>query len=398
MFSRSGSNYSYWLLSAAAYVTLIFVALSTLSSAAGTDLRGMLLGGYVLFGLLLAFFPRLEGHPRLVHGYMLLQTLVVATLMFWFPSTSGNTQTLFFVLSAQSMLFLPTLPALAWIFLFTVLTLGGYAYYEGSALHPGVYTVIGGYLFFGTFGAALRQANEARQESQRLLVELRAANAQLRAYTQQAQQLAVAEERNRLAREMHDALGHRLTVAVVQLEGARRLIPQDPQRAATIVETMRAQLKAALAELRHTISTLRQPADQDVPADLATAVSQLSYTFSQATGLTVHLDLPEALPPLPEAVQHALFRAAQESLTNVQRHANAQTAWLTLTTQNGQITLTTDDDGQGFPAETGDGRFGLQGLRERAGNLNGAITLGRSPQGGAQICITLPLPSENHHG
>ncbi len=292
------------------------------------------------------------------------------------------------------MLFLPLIPGLLWIVAFTLITwLGGVVVF-GVVSPVGILSAIGGYLFFGTFGASLRQANEARQQSQQLLADLQEAHDQLQAYTAQAEQLAVSEERNRLAREMHDALGHRLTVVVVQLEGAQRLIPTQPDRSAIMIETMRMQLKQALTELRQTVSALRSPdVLPELSKSLQTAVSDLAHTFQEATGLSVHLDLPPKLPSLPQSHQLTLYRAAQESLTNVQRHANAQQAWLVITFDAAQITLTVTDDGQGFNIEMGDGRFGLIGLRERAKQLGGSLQLSSTIAGGALLRLQLPIPT-----
>lgn len=251
---------------------------------------------------------------------------------------------------------------------------------------------VGGYSFFGLFGGALRTATSARQRSDQLLAELQQAHQQLQHYAEQTRQFAAAEERNRLAREMHDSLGHRLTVAVVQLEGAQRLIPTHPERAAQMIGTMRAQLKEALAELRHTVSTLRTPTNTDEnTAPLDEALTELVYTFREATGLTIHLQLPPQLPPLTPEQRLAFYRAAQEGLTNVQRHAATHQAWITLTHDTQHITLTIRDDGQGLPLTIPDGRFGLQGLQERAAHLGGTLTLSAPPEGGTLILWQLPM-------
>jgi signal transduction histidine kinase len=125
---------------------------------------------------------------------------------------------------------------------------------------------------------------------------------------------------------------------------------------------------------------------------LETAVTHLVQTFQEATGLTIHLNMPEELPLLPEAHRLALYRAVQESLTNVQRHANAQQAWLILASDDSHITLTVSDNGQGFGEDGADGRFGLIGLRERAKQLGGALSLGAADEGGARVIMQLPVP------
>ncbi|MCA9899540.1 MAG: sensor histidine kinase [Anaerolineales bacterium] len=392
--TRHRSNYSFWLLNAAAYLTWLGILVAALPALNGTPNRTLVL---VLFGLFfagLSVYVFLEERPYLVHVYLLFQTAIAVAISMQVPERAASgISTFLFILSAQAMLFLPLIPGLVWILFFIGVTwLAGFFAFD--VLHANDFVaILGGYLFFGTFGAGLRQANEARQRSQQLLTELQEAHEQLKAYTSQAQQLAVAEERNRLAREMHDALGHRLTVAVVQLEGAQRLIPSNPERSASMIEAMRAQLKQALTELRQTVSALRSPENSaGLNGSLATAVTHLAQTFQEATGLPVQLHLPETLPLLPEAHRIALYRAAQESLTNVQRHANAQQAWLELSANDTQVTLTVTDDGQGFQSEGADGRFGLIGLRERAKQLGGALTLGAAEQGGARLCMQLPIP------
>mgnify|MGYP001574446265 FL=1 len=202
------------------------------------------------------------------------------------------------------------------------------------------------------------------------------------------EQLTIAEERNRLAREMHDAVGHRLTVTAVQLEGAQRLIPTDPDRAARMIGAVRDEVKQALAELRRTVATLRSPLEVDLP--LTHALARLATAFQEATGLNVHLTLPEDPPSIPEAGRLALYRAAQESLTNTQRHAKAKNIWLCLQTSKDNISLTAADDGVGFPTSMDGVGFGLRGLRERAAQLGGELRLETRPGGGAQLRFTLP--------
>jgi signal transduction histidine kinase len=392
--SRQYSNYSFWLLNAAAYLTWLGIVVAVLPVLASHPNRTIILVLFGLFFVGLSVYPFLEARPFQVHLYLLFQLIVAWGITSLLPSSAASgISTFFFILSAQAMLFLPLLPGLIWIVAFIVVTwLTGF--FAFGAMHGNDFVAImGGYLFFGTFGAGLRQANEARQHSQKLLADLQEAHEQLQAYTSQAQQLAVAEERNRLAREMHDALGHRLTVAVVQLEGAQRLIPTDPERSASMIEAMRTQLKQALAELRQTVSALRSPAAAvALNGSLEAAVTHLVQTFQEATGLSIDLTMPEELPLLPEPHRLALYRAAQESLTNVQRHANARQAWLIVAADATHITLTVSDDGQGFGNEAVDGRFGLIGLRERAKQLSGTLTLGAADEGGARVIMQLPVP------
>jgi len=187
---------------------------------------------------------------------------------------------------------------------------------------------------------------------------------------------------------MHDTLGHRLTVASVQLEAAQRLCPTDAGRAAGLIDTVREQVREALAELRGSVAALRTPVEADL--QLRSALWRLMNHFEEATGLTVHHVLPNELPPLPDAHRLALYRAAQEALTNIQKHAQAQQVWLALTSSKDAVALLVGDDGQGITYSADRGGFGLLGLRERAEQLGGELHLEPRPGGGTQLSLRLP--------
>jgi two-component system sensor histidine kinase UhpB len=127
---------------------------------------------------------------------------------------------------------------------------------------------------------------------------------------------------------------------------------------------------------------------------LPKALNQLAGDFERATQLQVHTSLPEGLPPLPDRQRIALYRAAQEGLTNVGRHAQARTAWLALEVTDEAATLTVDDDGVGPSDGVEGGGFGLRGMRERAAQLGGEMHLTARAEGGTQLVFRLPLRPE----
>ncbi len=343
------------------------------------------------FGLLMAFIPEAWAAPWKRHLYMLVQAGLVSGLLFLYPPTWSFFPILYFILSAQVVFLFPLLVAAIWIGFF-VLATGG-AFVRVSGWVNGLLTLLpylGGYLFFAAFARALARAEAAHRESQALLAELQEAHRRLQEYAARVEELAVVEERNRMARELHDTLGHRLTVAAVQLEGAQRLIPRDPERAAAMVDTVRQQVRQALSELRSAVAALRSPLEADLP--LPEALARLAARFEEATGIEVHRALPEGLPPMPEAHRLTLYRAAQEALTNIQRHADAHRVWLVVGASEGQVTLLVSDDGRGFPPEAEGQGFGLRGLRERVARLGGTVVLGERPGGGAELHLSLPLP------
>jgi signal transduction histidine kinase len=253
----------------------------------------------------------------------------------------------------------------------------------------------GGYLFFGqgcqlseswhpwVVTNALTQARLTQRQNALLLAELQAKNRQLEAYAAQVETLAAIEERNRLAREMHDTIGHRLTAAAVQLEGAERLAARQPERAVALIGAGRQQVRDALQDLRLTVGRLREPVE--VELSLPQALRRLAASFQEATGLAVHLELPETACEMTSAQRLALYRTAQEGLTNIQRHAAARQAWLRLECSADRIALQVSDDGRGLAAQSWQpcvtGGFGLRGLQERAAQLDGAVTLTDRPGG-----------------
>jgi signal transduction histidine kinase len=249
-----------------------------------------------------------------------------------------------------------------------------------------------GYVFFATFGWLTVESERNRMRSEQLLAELQAAHQQLQEYATRVEDLTIAQERNRIAREMHDTLGHRLTIASVQLEGAQRLISSNPERAASIVGTVREQVKEGLTELRRTVAMLRASVEEDLPFDKA--LMRLADQVQQATGLKIHLSL-EGCPRELSVPQHqALYRAAQESLTNIQRHARASEAWLQLADRDGMLDLLISDNGVGISPEQAQAGFGLAGLKERAALQGGEFYVDARPGGGTQVTFRIPLAKE----
>ena len=333
-----------------------------------------------------------EQRPWLRHVFILLQMVLIVALML-LPPQYGFYTLLFFVLSGTVPMLFPQRVWRAYIASFAVIT--AVVLYITAGI-PGLITSFiyaGGYYFFASFATVTARAQASQAESQKLLEELQAANLQLQDYAGRVEELAVAEERNRLAREMHDTLGHRLTVAAVQLEGAQRLVARDADRAAAMVGTVREQVLEALGELRRTVATLRAPVE--VNLSLPSALQRLARAFQEATGIVVHLDIVEPAPRLPDPQRLALYRAMQEGLTNVQRHAEADEAWVQLGRENGLVVLQVCDNGAGLPVEVQYTGFGLRGLEERAHQLGGTLSLAPRSGGGAELTLQLPLPRED---
>ncbi|MBC8330430.1 MAG: sensor histidine kinase [Anaerolineae bacterium] len=374
---------------AVGYLTLLAVTLLGFNLLTPGIQKVVGLGLLVSFGVIYALPPQETTPAAKTNAYFVAQTVIVSILIAIQPQW-GVFPMLFFILSAQAMMVFPERVGYFWVGAFTLLT-GLIFFLTGDPLEAFL-TLLpfsAGYWFFAAFARSLATAEEARKESQRLLNELQVAHRQLQDYAGRVEELAVSEERNRLAREMHDTLGHRLTVASVQLEGAQRLILDDPDRATQMVETVREQVREALSELRSTVATLREPLQTDL--SLWNALPRLVAPFDKATGLDVELTLPPEEFALPNAHRLTIYRAVQEALTNVQRHARAQRVWVNLSHKGDALQLVVSDDGIGLPTHLDENRFGLRGLRERVAQLGGKLELGNRDAGGAQLRICLPL-------
>ena len=404
MLETAGTKFPINLLNLAAYLGMVAVGVAGIASMPPGIGRWVALGLLIAFGMAyrVMVVAAMQSRQRVVLVCLALQIALVTLMSVLDPSSSSATNNfsiLFFILSAEVMLVLPQKIAIVSIVIFSLVSAAVFVY--GAGIESGLRSAAvngAGYFFFGAFAAALRQVQAAHGTSAKLLEELQIAHQRLREYADRVERMAAIEERNRLAREMHDSLGHRLTVAAVQLEGAQRLIAKDPGRAATMVETVRGQVRDSLSELRRTVAALRQPEQVDIA--LPQAIQQLATSFEQATGLAVHRVMPQELPELPVAYRLTLYRAAQEGLTNIQRHAQAKEVWLALACQAKTITLTVGDNGIGYSHAARSAGFGLLGLRERAALLGGQVCLEKRPAGGAQLSLSLPWSgqAEEKHG
>ncbi len=194
------------------------------------------------------------------------------------------------------------------------------------------------------------------------------------------------EERRRLRRDLHDGLGPSLASQALTIDAASLLIERDPRAAFELLCEAKAQSRAAVSEIRRVVYDLRPPSLDDL--GLQGALRDLAGHFSGAN-LTIDIQLPDALPVLPAAVEVAVFRIVQESLTNVARHANATHCSITLKLTTA-LELTISDDGIGIADERRAG-VGLASMKERAEELGGTCSVYGSSEVGTMIAVRLLL-------
>jgi signal transduction histidine kinase len=243
------------------------------------------------------------------------------------------------------------------------------------------------FLFIYIFVRLWINSEEARQKTQTLADQLEAANHQLATYAAQAEELATTKERNRLAREIHDSLGHYLTVINVQIEAARMVMAQNPEQASDSLKKAQTLTQEGLASVRQSVATLRESPLRDRP--LVEAIAGLAKE-SRNAGLVTEFEIVGDGRPLEPNAELTLYRAVQEGLTNVRKHARASRVDLTLDFQDAeQVCLTVKDNGVGSQ-ETNNGGFGLLGVRERVKLLGGEMVIETMAGGGFKLMVTLP--------
>src|SRR4051812_4871829 len=332
--------------------------------------------GYALVAVLgFGWVERRSGRRRmpLAVGYVLVQ-LALGYVVFVLGAGGVGVTLLLMVLVSQAVLLLP-LPAAAAVTATVPLVHLGMSW--GDGLRNGL-GALGAAVFTAVITAVLQREQQARRE-------LAEANDLLRGYAAQAEQLATTQERNRVARDIHDGLGHHLTVVQMQVQAARAVLAADPARADAVLAKAQQQATEALAEVRRSVATLREPRTSlPLPTALEGLVAETS-----AAGVPTEFRVEGPARTLSAEAAESLFRAAQEGLTNVRKHADARSAQLLLSFGVDTTCLAVSDDGRGLP-RTGSQGFGLLGLRERATRLGGRLDVVPAPGGGTTLRMELP--------
>jgi signal transduction histidine kinase len=235
---------------------------------------------------------------------------------------------------------------------------------------------------------AVLDAEESRREARALLRELEGANAELKRQAAKAKELAISEERARIAREVHDSVGHHLTAINLQLQNAERFGDRDPDRSRQKVREARESTLSALAEVKRSVRALKPPALEERSG--VAALAALARSFDGA-GPDVSFELVGEERVLSEQAELALYRATQEALTNAAKHSDSRRVRVSVAFERGETRLVVADDGEGAPEGIPGGGFGLAALHERIEALGGTLAAGNRPEGGFALEIVLPI-------
>ncbi len=371
-----------------ALVVLVLGALVTALpslDAAETAWLVALSGVFLLLMTRGAHFAEKRGAPdrwRAMAALFALQLLMCGVLL-WI--SRGYALMVIFGTASQAVLYLPRRYAAGMVV--ACLAIGAISLWTHTPVHAPrqLGSVLAAMAFVVAFSWIAVRQHDARHEVARLASQLAEANVRLEAHAQEASALATERERNRIAREIHDTVGHCLTAAHVQLLAARAVLEVDPARASRALERATGLTHEALDEVRRAVVVMRHERSSPLPERLEQLAQDLN-----ATSIRASLHVVGEPRPLPMPVEVALYRAAQEAVTNVHRHAHASRVEITLRFgDDATIGLKVKDDGQGDGSEAPPG-VGLELMRERLKELGGHLEVERSGEG---FSVQLEVPA-----
>jgi len=344
----------------------------------------------VTYGILFGLQPVItKGFPIRAHIYLGLQTtLIIGAMLLYYELDFFAL--LFLPLGGQAMFLFPRKNALAWIAIFGIAIVAGqtiqFGWPDGLSF---TFLYLAGLLFVASFSTLMMRADKARLKSDRLLDELQQAHQKLQEYAGQAEELATAKERNRLARELHDSVAQTLYGLTLQAEAAsRKLTAGQTDEVAGFLAEIRDSAQQTLQETRLLIFELRPPILES--EGLASALQARLESVENRSGLKTQINLQE-LGRLSSGIESGLYGIANEVLNNILKHAHASEVTVSLAKQPSKIVLTISDNGVGFDLASAEhhGGLGLKGMRERAEQIGADLQV-KSGVDGTQVSVEVP--------
>lgn len=204
--------------------------------------------------------------------------------------------------------------------------------------------------------------------------------------SREVQNLATELERTRIAREIHDSLGHTLTSLNIQLDIARKLHQRNPEKSTDALELAKQLASQSLTDVRMALQSIRDTSDFNFKNAVDTLVADVKQHKNEME-VQVNINVEE----IPSSVGFQLFRVIQECLTNVMKHANASEVKIQLEKKDENLQLNVSDNGRGMPIETTHTGFGIRGMQERIESMNGVVAISAQPNKGTSINVSVPV-------
>jgi len=362
------------LLDTVTYISLVVMALLGASRLSTLNFRLAALGLCLIFGLLYRFVFHSWIYEKFPAVYFGAQLIVMVFLLSLGPKSTDSFNFLYLLTCIHATLTLTRKTAVMWVLVYFGTVSASALIASGTNGFFAVAFYVAAYAACSLFGAILQQAELAREHNQRLIEELKSTQKKL-------QELAVVDERNRLARELHDSVKQQVFAISMQLSAAKTSLTESDKAFASVTQAERLAQQAG-AELTTLIHELRPPSLER--KNLSAALKEYVLDWSLQNDVAVEAKVEEELSAL-ENVEQALFRVAQEALSNVARHSNASKVSVTLAGKNDEIILTVEDNGAGFDSEDETRGVGLASMRERLESVGGRLDLTSQRKKGTRV-------------
>lgn len=390
-----------WVFYLVYYLLTGSVAARMIPHYIGTDYQWVVIFLVAAFILLLSSERIISRFIKwYIYFYFLIQLGIISALLV-IPTDTAPTDyflNLVLPLCGQVMWTLNDPPARYWIVAFSfycfLAMMLSFDLWEGMGFG---FTYIAGCILVSVLSAATLRSNRAQIKSQALLAELQIANQKLQEYSRQVESLAAAEERNRLARELHDSVSQTIFSMTLTAQAARMLMESDPPRVPSLLDHLQTLSHNALAEMRTLIQELRP--HNIVYQGLAAALQKHVKDRLLQDGLKVDVQILKDRR-LSNQVEEGLFRVAQEALNNVVKHSGSDTARIILDLGSDTRCLIIEDQGIGFDplaVRSLPGHVGLSSMDERVRSFGGTLMVDAKPGGGTRIRIeNIPINDDDN--
>jgi NarL family two-component system sensor histidine kinase LiaS len=359
-----------FLLDASTYVSTAVMALLGVSGLPSLTLQVIALLLCLAFALVYRFVFRTGYYERNPVLYFGTQVVVLVMLLLLKSEANDAYNFLLYILTVHTAVVLHLRTAIAWTTLYFTIAAAAVLISRGSNGLYAIFFYLAAFIVCFIFGYVVQQTEVTSERNQRLVEELQATQRKL-------QDLAVIEERNRLARDLHDSVKQQVFAISMQLSAARAFLKEDDQAYASVAQAEKLAQQAG-AELTTLIHQLRPPLLEN--KSLAEAIKGHINDWTQQNNIETETDIDEV--SVSHDSEQALFRVLQEALANVSRHSQANKVWVKLKSENDHVALTIEDDGIGYDRERIIKGVGLDSMKERLAAVNGRLAIsGRQSQG-----------------
>lgn len=366
------------LLDTSTYISLVVMSLLAIRGLHTLQTQLIFLGLSATVGLIYRFVFRTgyyEKNPALYFGSQLIVLILMLVLG---KESIDAIDFIVLMVSLHAALVLTRKAAALWIAVYYLTVCIAVFIRSGSNGYFAIAFYFVAYVVIGFFGYILQQAELARERNQKLVEELQAAQKKL-------QELAVIEERNRLARDLHDSVKQQVFAISMQLSAARTSMSESDKAYQSVAEAERLAQQAG-AELTTLIRELRPPGLEKKA--LPSAIREHVEEWSRQNKIEAEMNIDENLSVDLQAGQ-ALFRVLQEALANIVRHSQASKVTVMLKSEDGQVTLAIEDNGTGFDSEKIVKGVGLDSMQERLAAMNGKLGISSQEAKGTRIVATV---------